>query len=64
MGHWITMSKSQCPTEPQDVEHMKLISYASAIETIMYAMMCIRPDMSYALSMTSQYQSIQVKVTR
>ncbi|XP_052882259.1 secreted RxLR effector protein 161-like [Gossypium arboreum] len=30
--------------------------YASAIGSIMYAMLCTHPDMSHALSMKSQYQ--------
>ncbi|XP_039682830.1 secreted RxLR effector protein 161-like [Medicago truncatula] len=36
---------------------MRDIPYASAIGSIMYAMICTRPDVSYALSATSRYQS-------
>ena len=36
---------------------MSKIPYASAIGSIMYAMLCTRPDVSYALSITSKYQS-------
>ena len=36
---------------------MDKIPYASAISSIMYAMLCTRPDVSYALSMTSRFQS-------
>ena len=36
---------------------MSEISYASAIGSIMYAMICTRPDVSFALSVTSRYQS-------
>ena len=36
---------------------MSKISYASAIGSIMYVMICTRPDVSYALSMTSRYQA-------
>ena len=36
---------------------MKKIKYASAIGSIMYAMICTRPDVSYALSVTSRYQA-------
>ena len=35
---------------------MSKVPYASAIGSIMYAMLCTRPDVSYALSMTSRYQ--------
>jgi hypothetical protein len=36
---------------------MRVIPYASAIGSTMYAMKCTRPDVSYALSVTSRYQS-------
>jgi hypothetical protein len=35
---------------------MRAISYASAIGSIIYAMLCMRPNVSYALSATSKYQ--------
>ena len=36
---------------------MSRIPYASAIGSIMYAMICTIPDVSYALSVTRRYQS-------
>jgi hypothetical protein len=36
---------------------MFAIPYASAIGSIMYAMICTHPDVSYALSATRRYQS-------
>ena len=35
---------------------MKGIPYASAIGSIMYAMLCTRPDVAYSISVTSRYQ--------
>ncbi|KAK9047935.1 hypothetical protein SSX86_033103 [Deinandra increscens subsp. villosa] len=35
---------------------MASIPFASAIGSIMYAMLCTRPDVSFALSLTSRYQ--------
>ena len=57
MSHGITLSKSQCPNTKDERERMSKIPYASAIGSIMYAMLCTRPDVSYALSITSRYQS-------
>ncbi|KAK8553907.1 hypothetical protein V6N12_030886 [Hibiscus sabdariffa] len=57
MRHDISLSKEMCPSTPQERERMSQISYASAIGSIMYAMICTRPDLSYALSMTSRYQA-------
>ena len=36
---------------------MSEVPYASAIGSIMYAMLCTRPDVSHTLSFTSRYQS-------
>ncbi|KAL4282170.1 hypothetical protein GQ457_03G015050 [Hibiscus cannabinus] len=55
--HGISLSKEMCPSTPQERERMSQIPYASAIGSIMYAMICTRPDLSYALSMTSRYQA-------
>jgi hypothetical protein len=57
MSHGITLSKKQCPLKPDEQERMRVILYASAIGSIMYAMLCTHPDVSYALSATSRYQS-------
>jgi hypothetical protein len=43
--------------DPGEQKRMKVISYASATGSIMYAMICMRPDVSYAPSATSRYQS-------
>ncbi|KAG8497104.1 hypothetical protein CXB51_008305 [Gossypium anomalum] len=56
MRHGISLSKEMCPSTPQEREHMSKIPYASAIGSIMYAMLYTRPDVLYALSMTSKYQ--------
>ena len=57
MSHGIKLSKTQCPTSKEERERMSRIPYASAIGSIMYAMLCTRPDVAYALSITSRYQS-------
>ncbi|KAK8685887.1 hypothetical protein V6N13_124919 [Hibiscus sabdariffa] len=57
MRHGISLLKEMCPSTPQERERMSQIPYASAIGSIMYAMICTRPDVSYALSMTSRYQA-------
>jgi hypothetical protein len=54
--HGTILSKSQSPSTKVELERMNGIPYASAIGSIMYAMLCTRPDVSYALSMTSRYQ--------
>jgi hypothetical protein len=60
MSHGITVRKKQCPMDPDEHERMRVIPYASVIKSIMYAMICTHPDVSYALSATSRYQQIMV----
>ena len=57
MSHGITISKEDCPKSSDEKDRMNKVPYASVIGSIMYAMICTRPDVSYALSMTSRYQS-------
>ncbi|KAJ9550227.1 hypothetical protein OSB04_014272 [Centaurea solstitialis] len=43
MQHGIVLSKTQCPVSSEDQDKMKSVPYASAIGSIMYAMLCTRP---------------------
>jgi ATP-binding cassette subfamily B (MDR/TAP) protein 1 len=51
------LSKAQCPATTKDRETMSNVTYASNIGSIMYVMLCTRPDVSNALSLTRRYQS-------
>jgi hypothetical protein len=51
------LSKAQCLATTKDRDAMSSVPYASAIGSIMYAMLCTRQDVSNALSLTSRYQS-------
>ena len=48
----VKLSQTQCPTTAEDREKMKVIPYASAIGSIMYAMLCIDTSPSYLLFQT------------
>jgi hypothetical protein len=50
------LSKAQCPTTAKDRETMSKVPYASSIGSIIYAMLCTRPDVSNTLSLMSRYQ--------
>jgi hypothetical protein len=53
----VKLSKTQCPTTTEDIEKMSVIPYASAIGSIMYAMLCTRPDVCLAINLVGRYQS-------
>ena len=55
--HGVTLSKSQCPSTQEERESISRIPYSSAIGSLMYAMLCMRPDICFAVGMVSRYQS-------
>ena len=55
--HGIHLSKKICPNTPEEIECMSKIPYASAIESLMYAMLCTQPDIAHTVSVMSRYQS-------
>src|SRR3954465_14950485 len=57
MSHGVVLCKNQCPKTTEEQVEMSTVPYASAIGSFMYAMICTRPDVSYALSICRKYQS-------
>ena len=49
--------KNDCATTLEVREHMSRILYVSTVGSIMYAMLCTRPDVVYSLGVISRYQS-------
>nr|GEY65501.1 hypothetical protein [Tanacetum cinerariifolium]GEZ56315.1 hypothetical protein [Tanacetum cinerariifolium] len=56
LHHGIKISKDLCPKTNEELDKMSRVPYASAIGSIMYAMMCIMLDVSFTLSMVSRHQ--------
>ncbi|WVZ79655.1 hypothetical protein U9M48_027210 [Paspalum notatum var. saurae] len=51
------LSSDLCPTSDDDIEYMSRVPYSSAVGSLMYAMVCSRPDLSHALSVVSRYMA-------
>ncbi|GJT27881.1 hypothetical protein Tco_0908156 [Tanacetum coccineum] len=56
LHHGKKTNKDLCPKTDEELDRMSRVPYALAIGSIMYAMMCTRPDVSFSLSMVSRYQ--------
>ncbi|RVW62453.1 Retrovirus-related Pol polyprotein from transposon TNT 1-94 [Vitis vinifera] len=48
---------NQCLKNDLEKEQMKNIPYASAVGSLMYAQVCTRPDIAFAVGMLERYQS-------
>jgi len=51
------LSKDQSPKTALECEYMDKIPYASAIGSLMYVIVCTRPDIAYAVGVVSRYIS-------
>ncbi|KAH9688421.1 hypothetical protein KPL70_015118 [Citrus sinensis] len=49
------LSSSSCPKSQEERDYMARVPYASVVGSLMYAMVCTRPDISQAVSMVSRY---------
>ena len=47
----------QCTKTDEEKKHMSTVPYVKAIGNLMYAMLCTRPDICFAVGMVSCYQS-------
>lgn len=50
-------SASQCPSTNEQKKDMELVPYASAIGSLMYTMVCSRPNLAQAVSVLSRFMS-------
>ena len=57
LRHGIYLSKKMYPDTPEEIQRMSKILYVSAIESLMYVMLCTRSDITFAVSVMSIYQS-------
>ena len=57
MSQGIHLSKRMSPKTLEERNRMSFISYASAVGSIMYAMLCTRSDVAYALGIVSRFQA-------
>ncbi|PHT86388.1 hypothetical protein T459_08494 [Capsicum annuum] len=51
------LSTKQCPSSDDKKEDMKKVPYASAVGSLMYAMVCTRPDIAHAVGVVSHFLS-------
>ncbi|KAG8481529.1 hypothetical protein CXB51_026324 [Gossypium anomalum] len=52
------LSSALSPQSDDEIEYMSHVPYSSAVGSLMYAMVCSRPDLSYAVSAVSRYMAI------
>jgi hypothetical protein len=49
--------EAQCAETDVELEYMSKVPYSSVVGSLMYAMVCSRPDLSHAMSVVARYMS-------
>jgi hypothetical protein len=53
----VKLFADQCPKTQEEEEDMSHVPYASAVGSLMYAMVCTRPDIAHAVGFLGRYMS-------
>ena len=57
LGSHFKLSKEQSPKTKEERDHMSKMPYASAIGSLMYAMVCTRSDIAHAVGVVSKFMN-------
>ena len=57
LGSHFKLSKEQSPKTEKKRDHMSKVPYDSAIGSLMYAMVCTRPDIAHVVGVVSRFMS-------
>jgi hypothetical protein len=51
------LTKEMCPKTQEEIEYMSRVPYSSTVGSLMYAMVCTRPDIAHAVGVVSRYMN-------
>jgi hypothetical protein len=57
MGKGDSLSSEMCPKTQAKIKNMARVPYANAIDSLMYAMLCTRSNICFAVGLVSRFQS-------
>ena len=57
LGSHFKLSKEQSLKTKEERDHMSKVPYASAIGSLIYVMVCTRPDIAHAVGVVRRYMS-------
>lgn len=57
LANHLKLSKEQSPKTTKERDYMAQVSYASAVGSLMYAMICTRPDIAHAVGVVSRFMA-------
>ena len=55
LANHFKLTKEMCPKTHKEIEYMSRVPYSSTVGSLMYAMVCKRPDIAHAVGVMSRY---------
>ena len=62
LANHFKLTKKSCPVSEKEKNEMSTIPYSSAVGSLMYLMVCTRPDIAHAVGVVSRFLSNPGKV--
>ena len=53
----LKLTKEMCPKTQEEIDCMSKVPYSSVVGSLMYAMVCTRPDIAHAVGVVSRYMN-------
>ena len=57
LASYFKLRKDMCPQTREKIDYMSNIPYSSAVGSLMYAMVCTRPDIAHEVGVVSRYMN-------
>ena len=51
------LTKKMCPKTQEEIKYMFRVPYSSRVGSLMYAMVCTKPDIAHAVGVVSRYMN-------
>ena len=51
------LTKEMCPKTQEEIDYMSKVPYSSIVGSLMYAMVCTRPNIAHAVGVVSKYMN-------
>jgi hypothetical protein len=57
LANHFKLTKEMCPKTQEEIEYMSRVPYSSTVGSLMYVMVCTRPDIAHAVGVVSRYMN-------
>jgi hypothetical protein len=57
LANHFKLTKEMFPKTQEDIEYMSRVPYSSAVDNLMYAKVCTRPDIAHAVGVVRRYMN-------